>query len=295
MIDVADPCDIRERRLDLAVRGVLAQLDVDRVALELGLQLLGRSGRHHLAAIEDRQAGGELIGLLQVVGGEQDGQALLVGQALDLLPHFGAHLGVEAGRRLVQEEHLRPVHERGGDVEPPLHPARVVAGDPLGRFRQAELLEQLVDPLPELAPVDRADQSLQAQVLAPVQVDVDARGLPDDADRLAHLPRLRDRVEAGHTYTPGGGEGERGRDLDRRRLAGAVRPEQPEDRAGGNREVDAVEGANAALVDLDQALWPRLRSRSVARRRSFAGTGLYRLGLLPGSAGNHPHGRARSS
>ena len=85
--------------------------------------------------------GGELIGLLEIVGGEQDGQAFLMRQALDLLPHLGTDLGVEAGRGLVEEEHLGPVHERGGDVEPALHPARVVAGDSFSRVLQSELLE----------------------------------------------------------------------------------------------------------------------------------------------------------
>ena len=47
----------------------------------------------------------------------------------DLGPHLGAHLRVEPGRRLVEEQHLRAVDEAHRDVEPPLHAARVAARD----------------------------------------------------------------------------------------------------------------------------------------------------------------------
>src|SRR4029453_10560989 len=47
--------------------------------------------------------------LLQVVGGEQDGQALGAGQVGDLGPHVGPDLGVEAGGGLVKEKPPRGV------------------------------------------------------------------------------------------------------------------------------------------------------------------------------------------
>ena len=43
----------------------------------------------------------------------------------DLGPERRARLRVEAGRRLVEEEDARPVHEGEREVEAPLHPARV--------------------------------------------------------------------------------------------------------------------------------------------------------------------------
>ena len=59
--------------------------------------------------------------------------------------------------------------------------------------------------------------------------------------------RLLDDVEAGHGRAPGVGLEQRGQDPDRRRLARAVGPEQTEDGALGDLEVDAVEGADLAL------------------------------------------------
>jgi hypothetical protein len=79
---------------------------------------------------------------------------------LDLAPHVGADLGVQAGGGLVEEEHAGPVHERHGDVQAPLHPARVRAPDAVGGLGQAEAVQQLVDPLLERAAAHAVDLTL---------------------------------------------------------------------------------------------------------------------------------------
>jgi hypothetical protein len=58
---------------------------------------------------------------------EQDRQSLLGGEVGDLLPHLGARLGIEAGGGLIEEQHLRALHEAHGDVELALHAAGVGA------------------------------------------------------------------------------------------------------------------------------------------------------------------------
>ena len=50
---------------------------------------------------------------------------------------------VEAGRRLVEEEHRRPRDERGGEVEPAAHAARVRAHEPVAGVGEVEVGEQL--------------------------------------------------------------------------------------------------------------------------------------------------------
>ena len=59
-------------------------------------------------------------------------------QLADHAPQLVAALRVEAGRRLVEEQHRRPVHQRGGEVEPPPHPARVGAHRPVAGVGQRE-------------------------------------------------------------------------------------------------------------------------------------------------------------
>ena len=62
---------------------------------------------------------------------------------LDDLPQVVAALGVESGGGLVEEEHRRPGHEGGGQVEPPAHAARVGLERPVAGVGQIELVEQL--------------------------------------------------------------------------------------------------------------------------------------------------------
>ena len=97
-----------------------------------------------LALRDDREPVGELVGLLEVVRGEQDRQRLRLGEPRHLVPHHDARLGIEAGRRLVEEQHARAVHEPERDVEPAAHPAGVRLDDPVGGVGDADELEQLV-------------------------------------------------------------------------------------------------------------------------------------------------------
>ena len=76
---------------------------------------------------------GELVGLLQVLGAEQDRRAA-VDERADDVPDLVARARVEAGRRLVQEHQLRRRHDRGGDVEPAAHAAGEVLDQPARRL-----------------------------------------------------------------------------------------------------------------------------------------------------------------
>ena len=62
----------------------------------------------------------------------------------DLLPQRAAALQVQAGGRLVEEQDARAVHEREREVQSALHAAGVAADAPVGRFGQADALEQLL-------------------------------------------------------------------------------------------------------------------------------------------------------
>ena len=76
-----------------------------------------------LALVDDADAVGHLLGLLDVVGGEDDGDAALA-QPAHQLPHVAAQLDVDAGGRLVEEQDLGLVRQRLGDHHAPLHAAR---------------------------------------------------------------------------------------------------------------------------------------------------------------------------
>src|SRR5436189_240534 len=83
------------------------------------------------AVVDDHDVAGQLIGLLEVLGGEQH-----VGaggnQVADAVPQLDATAGVEARGRLVQQQQPRFADEAGAEVEAALHAARVGANEAIG-------------------------------------------------------------------------------------------------------------------------------------------------------------------
>ena len=74
------------------------------------LNLARRADGDDAAFVDDGHAVAELLGLFDVVGGEQDG-ALLAAQVQHELVDFEARLRVEPGGGLVEEEHLGIVEQ----------------------------------------------------------------------------------------------------------------------------------------------------------------------------------------
>ena len=230
----------------------VAQLDLDGVAAQLALELVRAALGHDPAVVDDGQPAGQAVGLLQVVGGEQDGEPLRAGQVGDLGPHVGPDLRVEPGGGLVQEQHPRPVDQAHGDVEAPLHPAGVAAADPVGRLGQAEALQQLPHPAPQPGAAQAVHLPLEGEVLPPGGLQVDPGPLGDQADGPAHPLGAGQHVDAGHAGLAAVGAGQGGEDLDRGRLAGAVGAEQAEHGAGLDLEAEPVQGADVLGVGLGQ-------------------------------------------
>ena len=210
-------------------RGVLAaavvELERDGIAAQVALQLLGRPRGHDAAVARDREPVGEGVRLLEVVRREQDRQPLARGEARELVPHRNARLGVETGRRLVEIDDARAVHECDRDVEPALHPARVAADDAVSGPGEVEQLEQFADAPAHLVPAEALDLRVQRQVLAAGRRTVDARRLRHVADRLADRARFGGDVVTRDDGAPGVGLRERREDPHGRRLPRAVRSE----------------------------------------------------------------------
>jgi len=118
---------------------------------DLGLQLVGGAAGDHAAVVDHGDAVGELVGLIQVLGGEQHCGA--AGEQLaDHHPDLDAASRVQAGGGLVQEQHARLADQAGGQVEAAAHPARVALDQLAGGLRQVEALQQLVGPAPRRGP-----------------------------------------------------------------------------------------------------------------------------------------------
>ena len=211
---------------------------------------------HDPAVVEHGDPVGELVGLVEVLRGEEDGDAA-GDEIADHLPHRVTAARVQARGRLVEEDQLRVAHERHRQVEPAAHAAGVGGGRPVGGVAEVEAVEQLGGAPAARGAAEVVQVGHQDQVLAPGEQVVDGRELPGHADRGAHAVGVGGDVVAGDGQLAGVGADQRREDLDHRGLAGAVGAEQGEDRPLGDVEVDVVEHEVVA-----ERLAQALRSRS---------------------------------
>ena len=134
---IVDARHRRRARPDPAGDAVVS--DTDCMAVDSAIRLARRAGGDDAAAIDDRDPIAELLGLVDVVRGQQHRVAVAF-HLRDFGVQFAARLRIEPGRRLVQKDELRVVDERQRDGEPLSLPSRqrVEAGVRLlGRARTA--------------------------------------------------------------------------------------------------------------------------------------------------------------
>ena len=87
-------------------------------------ELVGGALGDQATVVEDGDAVGKLVGLLEVLGGEEDGDPC-GDEVADDLPHGAAAAGVQAGGWLVEEDDPGVADERHGEVQPAPHSTRV--------------------------------------------------------------------------------------------------------------------------------------------------------------------------
>src|SRR5438067_10039617 len=210
-------------------------------------ELLDGAGGDDPPLAEDGDAVCELLDLVQIVRRQEDRLAERA-QGADRLPGPPPGAGIEAGRRLVQEDQLGIADEREAEIEP----APLAAGEP-ARAGVALLFE------PDQPDhfVDRPGALVVAgelgELLGNGEVLVHGGGLEHDADAGAPVEAGVGRIDAEHLYLPAVASPVALKDLNRRRLAGSVRAEQAEDLARTELELDALQRFELA-VRLRQAV-----------------------------------------
>ncbi len=215
--------------------------------LQFGTRPLGDDA----AVVDHGDAVGELVGLFEVLRRQQHGRAAGHEEADDL-PDLAPAAGVEAGRRLVEEEEVRRAEEARGDVEPPPHAAGERLDLAPGGLGEVEGDEQVGSPPLRVRPREAEQAGQQHEVLHPRQVLVHGGKLPGQADPAAHGVRLAGEVVAEDDGAPGVGPEEGGKQANGRGLAGAVGPEEAVDGPGPDAEVETVYGPGGA-EGLDEA------------------------------------------
>ena len=245
------------------------------------LQLGDGAERHQPAGVDEGEAVA-VLGLVEVVGGHEDRDALgrhLVDQA----PEAPAGDGVDPARGLVEEHDARPVHHGAGEGQPLLPAAGQLAGEAALLALEPGRADGPRLALAGRGPVQAVDAAEEAEVLAHREVVVEAEALAHVADLPLHALGVPRDVGAEHEARARGGGEQAAQHADRGGLAGAVRAEEAEDLAFVHAERDPVHGLEgpevlAELADLhgdghQLALMltvPTARSRPAAVSRSAA-------------------------
>ena len=185
---------------------------------------------------------------------------------------------IEGRRRLVQEQHVGSPHECLRDSEALAHAARVGARRAVGRIGDPDTIEDLGDPPVQRFLDVRVEPADVGEDLPAGHPAVEARFLPEVADlRLVRL--TRGQRDARHRRAARGRAAEAGEDLDGGGLAGAVRPEEPVDRALRHVDREVIEGHDAREV------FREVRRRDCAGHRSPP-LAPPRMAVVAGSVGN---------
>jgi hypothetical protein len=217
----------------------------------------------------DHHRVGQALRLLDVVGRHQDRRALAA-EGVDQRPELLADLRVEPDGRLVQEDEPGPVDERPRDQEPPPHPAGELVDPCAAPVDELRQLERVLDRVLPLRASDSVEMREDEQVLLDRERDVEVVELRRDAELRARLLRLFRQRESEQLELTLVGDRLRGQEPHRRRLAGAVGPEQADARAFGHVEIEAVDGRDLAVA-LDDAAQPdrELGQTSSSTERMF--------------------------
>jgi hypothetical protein len=201
--------------------------------------------------VDDADPVGHRLGLLEVMGRQDDGDAV----GLELphrLPHALAQFHVDPGGGFVEEQDTRFVRQRLGDQHPPLHAARQlhhlrVALVPERQLPQHPLQIGVVARLAE-EPAGKADgvdhplERLERDVL---------RHEPDKRPRPAVV---RADVVPADRHPPARGRHQPADGRDQRRLPRPVRAEEREKLALPDRQGNAPQRLEAAGIDLPEVL-----------------------------------------
>jgi hypothetical protein len=227
----------------LVVRGA----DLDPVLAHGGLQRFRGVDGHDVPVVDDGDPVA-VLRLVHVVRGEEDRDVLTLLELVDVVPDRHPGLRVKPDRRLVQEQHPGRVQQAAGDLQPPLHAARVGSDHAAPPVPQPDHLEHLAQPRGECRLGYPVQVGVEAQVLLAGQVVVQRGFLEHQADVAAYGVPLGDHVVPRDPGGPRGGVRQGAQDLDRGRLTRAVRPEETEGLARGDLEIDAADGFDLAVL-----------------------------------------------
>ena len=191
--------------------------------------------------------------LLLVVGDVERCDPELGLEAADLLTELDAHLCVEGGERLVEEEHARLDRQRAGEGDPLLHSAGELMWIALRSGGEPDQLEKLLDPRATNSAALPSDPQAEFDVRLGGHIREERVRLEDHAHvalvgrNIRDVVALDDHPSRGRCLEPGD-------DPECGRLPAARRAEEGKKLTGLEGDVDLLDGREVAelLVQLLQ-------------------------------------------
>ena len=148
--------------------------------------------------VDDDDAAGEVVGLVQVLGGEQHVGATL-DEPSDRVPQLDPAARVQPGCRLVEQQEPRRAHQARAEVQLPPHATGVGAHEPPARLAEPEPLEDGPGVRARLAAALPEQPGDHLEVLAPRHGRLNRRVLAGETDRPAYPVGLAADVVPGDT------------------------------------------------------------------------------------------------
>ena len=185
---------------------------------------------------ENRNPVGEVLGLLQIVRGQQNGRP--AAQAADDRPQFPPREHVQSERGLVEDKHLRPPDQRHRDAQPPLKPAGQLARPPVFDFLERQRFDLCTRRATGPGGAHAAETAHQFEVFPNRQVLRNRRLLRRKPH--ARAGGLASRRMSHHPDLARIGRDQPAQRANRRRLARAVHAQQRERLAFGDRQRQAI-------------------------------------------------------
>ncbi len=172
--------------------------DLEDLATERSLQRPRTINGEHASFVQKNDAAAA-FGFVEIRRGHQDGEAARE-KLGEQLPELPARDGIDTGRRLVEDEHVRFVHQRARQRQLLLHPTRQAVRAPRPERRQLRHVEQPV--ACRLVAPDPVQLRKETDVLVDRQVAVKREPLRQVTHRAGDAPMLADRVVPHHPHVP---------------------------------------------------------------------------------------------
>ena len=242
-----------------------------------------RALRQNPPAVHDRDAVA-ILGLFHEMR-RDDHRHALRRERRDPLPEIAPGQRIGAARRFVEKQYLRLVQQRRRHRQSLLVAAGQLSARQTAERAELELLDRPIDAFAPAPAAQAVRAGEEIEVVAHGKLSVQRILLGDVADSLPRRSASRADIDARHAQLAARSRQQPAQHAKRRRLAGAVGPEQPENLAAANVEIDVIDGREGAehadqIMHFDHRLTVVPRAavdrtttcRRLARRTSAAAT-----------------------